>query len=218
MVVHHHTSATRNQAEETARLVQGHGVRTTIAVGDLGRKANVVALFDAAASAFGRVDIFVHNAGALEKAPLAELSDERYDRMQRVNVDATFFGFREAARRLEDGGRIIGISSSVTAGPPPQYAVYAGGKAFMNGLVLGLAKELGGRGITVNAVNPGPIDTPFFHKPETPESVARIERLAPMGRLGMVEEVAPVVGFLASPAAGWLNGETLYVNNGYTQA
>lgn len=84
--------------------------------------------------------------------------------------------------------------------------------------VCGWKRELGSRSITVNAICPGSIDTPFFHGPETPESVAYISQLAPMGRLGKVEELIPVVRMIVSPEAQWLNGETLYVNNGYLQA
>lgn len=218
VVIHYHRPETRDQAEQTAALCQGYGVRTALAAGDLGDKANVMSLFDVATNTFGRLDTFVHNAGALVKGPVAELSDEDYVRMQRVNVDATFYSFREASRRIEDGGRIIGIASSVTGGPPPQYGVYTGGKAFMNGLILAMAKELGPRAITVNSINPGPLDTPFFHSQETPESVAFISRLAPMDRLGKVEEIMPAVRMLLSPDGMWMNGETLYINNGYLQA
>lgn len=218
VVVHYHRPETRDQAEQTAAMCQEHGVNTALAVGDLGDKANVMRMFDVATDTFGRLDIFVHNAGALVKGPVAELSDEDYMRMQRVNVDATFYGFREASRRIEDGGRIIGIASSVTGGPPPQYGVYTGGKAFMNGMILAMAKELGPRSITVNSINPGPLDTPFFHSQETPESVAFISQLAPMNRLGTVAEMMPAVRMLLSPEGMWMNGETLYINNGYLQA
>lgn len=218
VVVHHHTPDTRDQAEETARLVGNHGRKAVITVGDLGKQENVIKMFDAAESAFGRLDIFVHNAGALTKGPLVELSDKEYDRMQRINVDATFWGYREAARRIRENGRIIGISTSITASPPAQYGVYGSGKAFMNLLSSTLAKELGARGITVNTVCPGPIDTPFFHSQETPETVAYISKLAPMGRLGEVREVIPAVAMLVSSEGQWLNGETIYVNGGYAQA
>ena len=218
VVIHYHRPETRDQAEQTAAMCEEYGVSAALAVGDLGDKANVMAMFDVATNTFGRLDTFVHNAGALVKGPVAGLSDEDYLQMQRVNVDATFYGFREASRRIEDGGRIIGIASSVTGGPPPQYGVYTGGKAFMNGMVLALAKELGSRRITVNSINPGPLDTPFFHAQETPESVAYISQLAPMGRLGEVAELMPAVRMLLSPEGMWMNGETLYINNGYLQA
>ena len=218
VVVHYHRAETEDQAEKTAAMCEEYGVSTALASGDLGDKATVMQMFDVATNTFGQLDAFIHNAGALVKGPIAGLSDEDYLRMQRVNVDATFYGFREASRRIEDGGRIIGIASSVTGGPPPQYAAYTGGKAFMNGLVLSMAKELGSRGITVNSINPGPRDSPFFHSQETPESVNYISQLAPMGRLGTVEEIMPAVRMLLSPEGMWMNGETLYINNGYLQA
>lgn len=218
VVIHYHRPATQDQAEQTAAMCEEYGVSTILTVGDLGDKANVMRMFDAATDNFGRLDTFVHNAGALVKGPVADLADEDYLRMQRVNVDATFYGFREASRRIEDNGRIIGIGSSVTGGPPPQYGAYTGGKAFMNGMVLAMAKELGARGVTVNSINPGPLDTPFFHSQETPESVNYISQLAPMGRLGTVEEMMPAVRMLLSPEGMWMNGETLYINNGYLQA
>ncbi|MEM1115531.1 MAG: SDR family oxidoreductase [Bacteroidota bacterium] len=215
VVVHYHRPETRDQAEETARMCQAHGVRTALAVGDLGRLDTNRRMFDTATDTFGRLDVFVHNAGRLELIPIAEVSDEAYLRMQRVNVDATFYGFREAAQRIEDGGRILGISSAVTAGPIPSFGVYTSGKMFMEGMVLTLAKELGSRRITVNAIAPGAFNTPFFHALMTPESVIEA---TPMGRLGEVEELIPLVRMLVSPEAGWMNGETIYVNNGVVQA
>ena len=218
VVVHHHTPDTRDQAEETARLVREKGGRAVISVGDLGEVKNMQMLFDVAEKEFGHVDIFVHNAGRLRKMPLVELSDEEYILMQRINVDATFYGLRESARRLRDNGRIITVGTTITASPPAQYGVYGSGKSFMNHLVKTVAKEVGNRGITVNSINPGPIDTPFFHSQETPQSVAFVQRLAPLGRIGTVEEVAPIVGHIASPEAQWINGETIYINGGYTEA
>ena len=215
VVVHHHTPATRDQAEETARLVRAAGGRAAIVHGDLGDSARVAAMFDLAEAEFGGADIVVHCAGRIIKKPVAEFTDAEFDRLVNDNTRTTFFVMREAARRLRDGGRIIPIGTSLTAGAAPGYAAYGGTKAPVEEFTRMLAKELGDRRITVNNVAPGPIDTPFFHAAETPQSVAYASGLAVEGRLGTVADVVPAVANLAHPDTQWTNGQTVFVNGGY---
>jgi NAD(P)-dependent dehydrogenase (short-subunit alcohol dehydrogenase family) len=122
---------------------------------------------------------------------------------------------QEAARRLGDGGRIINMGTTILGATIPGYAVYAGAKAPLEAFTRALAKEIGGRGITVNVVAPGPIDTPFYHGAETPESEARAVTASVGGRLGRVDDVVPLIEFLASPQSGWITAQTLFVNGGY---
>ncbi len=215
VVVHYHRAETVGEAEETARLVRAAGSRAVLSVGDLGQPETARAMFDAAEREFGGADILVNNAGAIIKKPVAEFTDEEFDRLDSANGRGLFFALREGARRLRDGGRIINNGTSLLAGAAPGYAIYAGTKAPVEEYTRMMAKELGDRMITVNAIAPGPVDTPFFHGAETPQSVAYAAGLSVEGRLGTVADIVPLVRFLASPDSQWVNGQTMWVNGGY---
>jgi NAD(P)-dependent dehydrogenase (short-subunit alcohol dehydrogenase family) len=216
ILVHHHTPDTRAQAEETARLCNAHGVRTAIFTANLAPPANVRAMYDAAFASFGRVDIVINSAGRIKKAPLAEITEDEFERCLGINTRAMFFSMQEASKRIADNGRIINIGTSLLNASSPFYAAYAGTKAPMEEFTRMLAREIGHRGVTVNVVAPGAVDTPFFHGQETPESTAYVSRSTPRKRLGLVSDIVPVVAFLASPASHWLTGQTIWVNDGYS--
>ncbi|MEM9524152.1 MAG: SDR family oxidoreductase [Pseudomonadota bacterium] len=215
VIVHYHRSETYAEAEETARLVRAAGGRVALSQGDLGDSANVIALYDLAETEFGGVDVAVHTAGRIIKNPMAQFTDEEFLQLQNDNMSTMFFSMREASRRLRDNGRIINIGTSLTAGTAPQYAGYAGTKAPVEEFTRILARELGDRRITVNTIAPGPVDTPFFHGVETPQSTAYAANLATERRLGTLEDLIPLVAFLAHPDSQWVNGQTLFINGGY---
>ncbi|MBE9141277.1 SDR family oxidoreductase [Nodosilinea sp. LEGE 07088] len=215
VVVHYHRAETIGEAEETARLVREQGSRAALAQGDLGQATNVKQMFDVAFNEFGRVDILVNNAGAIVKKPIADVTDEDLEQMININTRGNFLCTREAARRLADNGRIINIATSLLAGAAPNYAAYAGSKAIVEEMTRMGARELGGRGITVNSVAPGPVDTPFFHSMETPQTTEFAANLAVARRLGMVSDIVPLVEFLALPSAQWITGQTIWINGGY---
>ncbi len=215
IVVHYHRADTRSQAEETANLVRAAGQRAVLVQGDLGDVAVVREMYGAAERAFGGVDIVVNNAGAIIKKPLADFTDAEFDQLDRVNNRGLFYSLREAARHVRPGGRIINNGTSLLAGAAPGYAIYAGTKAPVEEYTRMLAKELGDKRITVNAIAPGPVNTPFFHSQENERSTAYAAGLSTEGRLGEVEDIVPLVEFLASPDSQWTNGQTLWVNGGY---
>jgi len=157
----------------------------------------------------------VNNAGAIIKKAIADVTDEELEAMININTRGNFLCTREATRRLSDNGRIINIATSLLAGSAPNYAAYAGSKAIVEELTRMGAKELGSRGITVNSVAPGPIDTPFFHSMETPQTTEFAANLSVAGRLGRVEDIVPLVEFLALPSAQWVSGQTIWINGGY---
>jgi 3-oxoacyl-[acyl-carrier protein] reductase len=197
----------------TAELAAG-GHTAQDAVADTSRADGVAAAFDAALDRFGRLDIVVHLPGRSVKTPLAQLSDDDWHAGIATNLDSAFLVLREAARRLDDGGRVILLSTSLTAVTVPLYGSYAPMKAAVEHLVRTGAKELGARGITVNAVAPGPIDSPFVRDAAGPEEIARLEQFSPTGRLGTWEDVAPVIAFLATERARWITAQTIRVNGG----
>lgn len=215
VVIHYHRASTKGEAEQTASLVRAAGRRAALVQGDLGDVNVVKAMYDTAEREFGGVDIVINNAGAILKKPMAEFTDEEFDQLDRVNNRGLFYSLREAARRVRNGGRIINNGTSLLAGAAPGYSIYAGTKAPVEEYTRMLAKELGDKRITVNSIAPGPVNTPFFHGQENERSTAYAAQLATEGRLGEVEDIVPLVEFLASPESQWTNGQTLWVNGGY---
>ena len=221
ILVHYHRPETEDQAEETARLAREAGAnRTVLAVGDLGKRTNVTQMFDTAERELGGIDILVNNAGKIIKKPIAELTDEEYLEVWNINEWGTFLCMREAANRLRNQGRIINIVTAIVPSITANYGGYAGPKAANAQLVRTLSAEIGGsdRAITVNSVHPGPVDTPFFREPESDEAIEYAQTLANLQRLGRVSDVVPAVQFLASPAAQWMTGESIFVTGGYTES
>ncbi|KAM3260249.1 hypothetical protein ACQJBY_051486 [Aegilops geniculata] len=205
-----------NNAEHGARP----GAPRAVAVeADVSDAAQVRALFDAAAAAFGgELHVLVTAAAVMDTSypPLADTSEATYAAAFGTNARGTFLCLREAARRLaRDGrGRIVTFSSSGVGSLRPGYAAYAASKAAVETMTRILARELRGTGITANAVAPGSTATPMFYGGKTDEEAERYIAEAPLGRLGMPEDIAPLVGFLASDAGGWVNAQVLRCNGG----
>ena len=212
IVGHYNSERSRVDAEETARLVRASGSRAALVAGDLTDPATPRRLFDEATEAFGRVDILINNAGMIIKKPIGEITEQDFDTIYAVNAKAPFLCMQQAARRLSDGGRIVNLGTSILGMSVPFYGIYAGSKASLEHMSRDLAVQLRGRGITVNTIAPGALDTPFFHAAETPESIAFVKHIT--GGLGAVQDVVPLVEFLVSPASRWLTGQTIFVNGG----
>ncbi|GLK54503.1 3-oxoacyl-[acyl-carrier protein] reductase [Methylopila capsulata] len=204
----------RDAAEALVAEIAAAGGRALAVQADLTDRAAASALFDAAEAEFGGVDVLVNNAGVMTLSPLAKADDALFEAHVAVNLGGVFRGLREAANRLRDGGRIVNFSSSVVGLYPPGYAVYAATKAAVEAMTHVLAKELGLRGVTVNAVAPGPVATDLFLSGKSEEQVAALTRMIPAGRLGEPEDIARVVSFLAGPDGGWVNGQVVRANGG----
>ena len=203
-----------DEAETVVRDIEAAGGRAIAAQADVSDPAAMAGLFERGEQAFGGLDVLVNNAGVMKLAPVAQADDALFDQTIAINLKGVFNGLREAAQRLRDGGRIISFSSSVVGLYQPGYAVYAATKAGVEAMTHVLAKELGPRRITVNAVAPGPIATELFLKGKSDQDIAPIVGRTPLGRLGEPEDVAAVVSFLASPEGGWINGQVLRANGG----
>lgn len=211
-VVNYFSSAT--EAEEVVAGIKAAGGRAMAIGADVADASAMTALFDEAEAGFGPVDVLVNNAGIIKVSPLAEVTDEDYQRLVAVNLTGTFNGMREGATRVRDGGRIINFSTSIIGNFLPAHAVYAATKAAVEALTHVLAKELGTRGVTVNAVAPGPVATELFLTGRSAELIQRLTNDIPLGRLGQPDDIARVVSFLASPEGGWINGQVVKANGG----
>ncbi|XP_008812059.2 NADPH-dependent aldehyde reductase-like protein, chloroplastic [Phoenix dactylifera] len=194
--------------------------RTVAVRADVSDPANVKSLFDRAESFFGTAaHILIACAGVVDsKYPsLADTAVEDWDATFSVNARGVFLCCREAANRLQrgGGGRIITVSSSLVGSLRPGCAAYTASKAAVEAMTRILAKELKGTGITANCVAPGPVATELFFAGKSEEAVRKVVEECPLGRLGEPKDIAPVVGFLATDAAEWVNGQVIRANGGY---
>ncbi|OAJ59486.1 SDR family oxidoreductase [Paraburkholderia ginsengiterrae] len=202
------------EADALAAEITSAGGRALAVKADVSNAGDVRRMFETVEQQLGKVDVLVNNAGVLKTMPLADTSDALYDQTFDINVRGTFNTLREAAARLNNGGRIVNFSSTVLALKLPGYAIYSATKAAVEAFTQVFAKELRGRNITVNAVAPGPIATALFFDGKTEEQIETFAKMPPLQRLGQPDDIASVVAFLAGPDAGWVNGQILRANGG----
>ncbi|AZO21297.1 SDR family oxidoreductase [Mesorhizobium sp. M1E.F.Ca.ET.045.02.1.1] len=204
----------KDAADEVVSAIEAAGGTALAVQADIGEPTGMTALFDAAEKAFGGTDILVNNAGMMRLSSIAETGDGEFERQLAINLGGSFRGMREGARRLNDGGRIINFSSSVVGFYQPNYGVYAATKAGVEAMTHILAKELGPRRITVNAVAPGPVGTDLFTDGKSAAQIEAITKLIPLGRLGQPDDIARLVAFLAGSDSQWVNGQVIRANGG----
>jgi len=207
-------ASSAHEADALAAEIRDAGGRALAVRADVSKAAEVTALFDQVQAELGRIDVLVNSAGVLSVQPLADTTDEQFERTFDINTRGTFNTLRAAATRLADGGRVVNVSSTTIALNLPGYAIYIGSKAAVESFTHVFSKELRGRQITVNAVAPGPVATELFLKGKSPELIEHFTKLPPLERLGQPEDVAGVVSFLAGPDSGWVNGQILRANGG----
>jgi 3-oxoacyl-[acyl-carrier protein] reductase len=212
-VVINYAQATRDADEIVARIKSAGG-RALAVKGDVASLDCAANLYDLAEREFGPVEVFVNNAGMLRQAPLAESDDAMFERLVAVNLGGYFRGMRESARRMPDGGRIINISTSVVGFYHPNFGVYAATKAGVDAMTHILAKELGSRQITVNAVSPGQVETVLFLEGKSADELRYYADRIPLGRLGRPDDIVGIVAFLVGPESRWLSGQVIRVNGG----
>jgi 3-oxoacyl-[acyl-carrier protein] reductase len=208
-------SSSPERADEIAKAAQAFGVKSLAIQADSADANAVVAAVERAAAELGGIDILVNNAGTLAIAPLDDFKLEDFDRTLAVNVRAVFVATQAAVKHMKEGGRIINIGSTNAERMPfAGGGVYAMSKSALQGLVKGLARDLGPRGITINNVQPGPVDTDM--NPASGEFAETLKKLMALPRYGTVEEIAGMVAYLASPEAGYITGANLMIDGGFS--
>lgn len=180
------------------------------------KEADVIALFQACQDTFGGVDVVVNNAGIGYRLPMVELTTEDYDQIFDVNARGTFHMCREAARKIEDGGRIVNVSTGGTRGIGAGMSLYTASKMAVEGFAMVLSQELGERGVTVNNVLPGMVDTPMLEGKATPrDKLAKMGAMAsPLKRIAQPEEIADAIVMLCTEAGRFINGQNICVDGG----
>lgn len=203
------------KAEELQNSITGNGGKALAIKADSADAGAIRHAVSATVEAFGRLDILVNNAGVLAVAPVAEFDLAEFDRMLAVNVRSVFVASQAAAPHLGQGGRIINIGSTNAERMPfAGGAPYAMSKSALVGLTKGLARDLGPQGVTVNNVQPGPVDTDM--NPADGDFADSLIPLMAVGRYGHAEEIASFVAYLAGPEAGYITGASLTVDGGFS--
>lgn len=204
-------------AEETLLTIKAMGVKAIAIQADVSKVTDIERLFEETKKVFGKIDIVVANAGIeMVETPVVDFTEEQFDKLFSINTKGAYFTMQQAAKNVEDNGRIIYIASGTTAFPIPGMGVYGGSKTTPRYLVDVLSKEIGQRGITVNSIIPFAVDhSGIFVDPHAyPELRKSLIESCPMGRLAEVEDVANLAEFFASDLSSFVNGQHLLVNGG----
>jgi NAD(P)-dependent dehydrogenase (short-subunit alcohol dehydrogenase family) len=220
VAIHYNSASSRPEAEATVAAIKAAGAQAAAFQADLTSAGAVEKLFADAIAAVGRPDIAINTVGKVLKKSFVEISEAEYDEMSAINTKSAFFFLKEAGRHVNDNGKICTLVTSLLGAFTPFYAAYAGTKAPIEHFTRAAAKEFGARGISVSAVGPGPMDTPFFYPAEGADAVAyhkTAAALSPFSKTGLtdIQDVVPFIRHLVSEG-WWITGQTLLINGGYT--
>jgi 3-oxoacyl-[acyl-carrier protein] reductase len=210
-------ASSKEGADRVVAEIEKKGGKAAAIQADLSKLDDVRRLFDDVKKQFGKLDILVNNAGVYDFAPLEDVTPEHFHKMFDLNVLGLILATQEAVKLFGSaGGCIINISSMAATAALTNGSVYCATKAAVDAVTRSLAKELGPRGIRINSINPGMIETEGTHAAGILESDFRkeIESKTPLGRIGQPQDIAPAAVFLASSDASWITGETFYIAGG----
>ncbi|MEG0482250.1 MAG: SDR family oxidoreductase [Acinetobacter sp.] len=215
LVIHYNSAATLEDAEKTLAEVEKLGAKAVLVQADLSDIQEIDRLFIKAKETFGGVDIAINTVGRVLKKPFVDTTEQEFDSMNDVNNKIAYFFIQSAGKHLNDNGKICSIVTSLLAAYTGLYSTYEGLKAPVEHYTRAASKEFGERGISVTAVAPGPMDTPFFYGQEAPEAVAYHKSAAALGGLTKIEDIEPLIRFLVTDG-WWITGQTIFANGGYT--
>ena len=210
IAIHYNSDSTRAAAEKTVATLEGMGAKAAAFQGDLTTAAAMEKLFADASAALGQPDIAINTVGMVLKKPIIETTEDEYDKMSAINAKSAFFFLKEAGKAVNDEGKIVTIVTSLLGAYTPFYSTYEGMKAPVEHFTRAASKEFGERGISVNAIGPGPMDTPFFYGQETDEAQAfhkSASALSARSKTGLtdIEDIVPWVRKLVSEG-WWMTG------------
>jgi 3-oxoacyl-[acyl-carrier protein] reductase len=206
-------ASSKSDADAVVSAIESHGGRAVVAKGDVSSAAQASGIVDVAIKTYGRLDILVNNAGVYEFAALEAITEKHFHKIFGINVMGLLLVTQAAVQHIGKGGSIINIGASITSMKPPASSVYSASKSAVETITAVLSKELGGRTIRVNSVNPGPTETEGSAKIGGGKGNNMIAQ-TPLGRLGKPEDIAKVVLFLASTDSGWMTGDVLVASGG----
>jgi NAD(P)-dependent dehydrogenase (short-subunit alcohol dehydrogenase family) len=220
IAIHYNSVATKADADATAAAVKASGAKAAVLQANLTTAGAMKKLFADAIAAVGKPDIAINTVGKVLKKPIVEISEAEYDEMTNVNAKSAFFFIKEAGKHLNDNGKICTLVTSLLGAYTPFYAAYAGTKAPVEHFTRAASKEFGERGVSVTAIGPGPMDTPFFYPAEGEDAVAYHKTAAALSKFSKtgltdIEDIVPFIRFLVSDG-WWMTGQTILVNGGYT--
>ena len=220
IAIHYNSTSAKADAEATMTAIRAAGAEAAAFQADLTTAGAMEKFFADASAAVGRPDIAINTVGKVLKKPIVEISEAEYDEMSAVNAKAAFFFIKEAGKHLNDNGKLVTVVTSLLGAFTPFYSSYAGTKAPVEHFTRAAAKEFGDRGVSVTAIGPGPMDTPFFYPAEGDDAVAYHKTAAALSnfsRTGLtdIEDIVPYIRFIVSDG-WWMTGQTILVNGGYT--
>jgi 3-oxoacyl-[acyl-carrier protein] reductase len=209
-------ASSKSGADAVVAAITKAGGKAVAVGGDVSRASEAQGIIEAAIKNFGRLDILVNNSGVYEFSPIESITEEQFHRIFNINVLGAILTTQAAVKYLGEGASIINISSGVSSVTPPNFSVYTGTKSAVDAITRTLAKELGPRGIRVNAINPGLVITEGVTTAGFDQSDFRktLESQTPLGRIGQTEDIAPAAVFFASSDSKWITGETLLIAGG----
>ncbi|MBO1361487.1 SDR family oxidoreductase [Acetobacter sacchari] len=220
IAIHYNSESSRLQTEQTLSELKAAGVEAVAFQADLTASGATEKFFADAIAAIGQPDIAINTVGKVLKKPIVETSEEEFDSMFAINAKVAYFFIKEAGIHLNDHGKLVTVVTSLLGAYTPFYSTYAGSKAPVEHFTRAASKEFGVRGVSVNAVGPGPMDTPFFYGQEGADAVAyhkSAAALSAFSKTGLtdIEDIAPLIRFLVSDG-WWITGQTILANGGYT--
>lgn len=216
LFLHYHSNFNKTDQDKFVKELESHGGKAVLYQGNLATAGDVAKLFLEAKKAFpDGIDIAINNVGKVLKKEITQISEKEFDEIDQINNKVAFFFIQEAGKHLNENGRIVSLVTSLLAAYTPFYGAYQGTKAPVEYYTKTASKELIAKGISVNAVAPGPMDTPFLYGQEKDADIEYYKTVSLHKRLTEVEDIVPIIRFLVTEGL-WITGQTIYASGGFT--